>query len=354
MRKTMSSRERIVASLHGGPVDQIPFTTYAGTVPAEPAEFMAFVPGLGLHRRVGLVRTATPNVTWEYDRYEENGVRYGRSTMKTPVGEVYSTQRLGAAYGSSWYMDHYVKGLDDYRAVEFMVRDTVYSPSYDDYHRWVQETGEDGYVSGNFGYSPLMEMRVNFLGIDRFATDRYDYPDRFWSLHEALRQKQQEAYPLLADGPAELVIYCGNCHPAVLGRDFAQHTLPCYNELGEMLHARGKMLGCHLDANNAFWAQAVADSQLDVIEAFTPAPDTDMSVADARAAWPDKVLWINYPSSLHLASPERIREATLGLVREAATGTRFIVGITEDVPEAVWRTSLPAISRALVEAAGDE
>jgi hypothetical protein len=354
MPKTMTIRERIVASLHGEPVDQIPFTTYPSTVPADPAEFMALVPGLGLSRRVGLARTATLNVKWEYHRYEEHGASYGRTTMKTPVGEVYTTQRLGAAYGSNWYVDHYIKGPDDYRAVEFMVRDTGYSPNYDEYHRCVQETGEDGYVSGNFGYSPLMEMRVNLLGMDRFATDRYDYPDQFWSLHEALREKQREAYPILAEGPAELVIYCGNCHPAVLGRDFARYTLPCYNELGEMLHARGKMLGCHLDANNAFWAQEVAGSQLDVIEAFTPAPDTDMSVADARAAWPDKVLWINYPSSLHLAPPERIREATLRLVSEAATGTRFIVGITEDIPDPAWRTSLPAIAGALAEAAHHE
>jgi hypothetical protein len=51
-------------------------------------------------------------------------------------------------------------------------------------------------------------------------------------------------------------------------------------------------------------------------EAFTPAPDTDMSVADAHAAWPGKVLWINYPSSLHIASAARIREETRRLVRE--------------------------------------
>jgi len=28
---------------------------------------------------------------------------------------------------------------------------------------------------------------------------------------------------------------------------------------------------------------------LDYIEAFTPAPDTDMTLAAARKAWPDKV-----------------------------------------------------------------
>ena len=177
-----------------------------------------------------------------------------------------------------------------------------------------------------------------------------------------LREKHREVYPLLADSPAELVIYCGNCSPEVLGRRFHEYVLPCYNELGEQLHARGKLLGCHLDANNRLWAEAVARSELDVIEAFTPAPDTDMSVADARAAWPDKVLWLNYPSSLHLASAERIRAATRQLVAEAAPGATlrsgaslrstslgFIIGITENIPDPQWRTSLRAIAEVLGE-----
>ena len=116
-----------------------------------------------------------------------------------------------------------------------------------------------------------------------------------------------------------------------------------------MLNARGKKLGCHLDANNAFWAKAVEESRLEVIEAFTPAPDTDMSLAQARAAWPKKILWINYPSSLHLASAERIKEETHKLIASIAPARGLIVGITENVPEECWRTSLLAIAEALKE-----
>ena len=53
---------------------------------------------------------------------------------------------------------------------------------------------------------------------------------------------------------------------------------------------------------------AIAATDLDYIEAFTPAPDTDMTLAEARKAWPDKVLWLNYPSSLHLKSDARVEQ----------------------------------------------
>ncbi len=294
----LTIRGRIEAALRHEPVDQIPFTIYPGMIPAETAEARRLrTLGLGIMSRQELVVSEAPNVKAEWVEYEEEGTRFGRRRLLTPVGEVYSTHRLGAAYGSSWYVDHFIKRPEDYRAVEYWVRDIVHRPSYDGYYRAQQEIGEEGYVSGNFGYSPLMEMRVNLLGIERFATDQFDYPELFHSLLQALIESQRKAYPLLAESPAEVVIYCGNCVPEVLGKGFAQYCVPCYDELGALLNARGKKLGCHLDANNAYWAKAVEKSRLEVIEAFTPAPDTDLTLAQARAAWPKKVLWINYPSS---------------------------------------------------------
>ncbi len=349
MRKAMTVRARVAAALRREPVDRIPFTTYRSLADfgEEWAQLSAL--GVGYSVRVPLAEIERPNVTTDSCRYEENGVPYRRHTVRTPVGEVSMVSRLEAAYGSEWIIENYVKTPDDYRTVEFMIKDTVYKPSYDHYHEEVAKVGEGGYVSGNMGYSPLMEMRVRLLGLERFSLDMYDRPDLFFSLYETMRAKEREAYPILADGPADLVIYCGNTSPEIIGRErFEKYCVPCYDELGEMLHAKGKWLGSHMDANNAEWAEVVAASQLDVIEAFTPAPDTDMSVAEARAAWPEKTLWINFPSSLHLASRERIQEHTRTMVRESG-GRGFIVGITENVPEHAWRTSMPAIAEALAE-----
>jgi hypothetical protein len=70
-----------------------------------------------------------------------------------------------------------------------------------------------------------------------------------------------------------------------------------------------------------------------------------MSLADALAAWPGKVVWVNFPSSLHLADDEAIVAAARSLVCEASPGNRFILGVTEDIPESQWRRSLAAIAR---------
>src|SRR5574340_26587 len=243
MATRMTVRQRIEAALRLEPVDQIPFTSYGSVFPSDDPDAAPLRElGLGVMSRVSLVTSSTPNVNVDFTRYEENGLQYARTTLKTPVGEAYSTVQLNAAYGSSWYRDHFVKRPEDYRVVEHWVRDTVYRENYEAYHRSREQVGEAGYVCGNFGYSPLMEMRVSLLGIERFSTDQFDHPELFHSLLTALTEKQREAYPLLADGPSQLVIYCGNCVPEVLGKGFARHCLTAYNEVGELLPARGKQL----------------------------------------------------------------------------------------------------------------
>ena len=115
------------------------------------------------------------------------------------------------------------------------------------------------------------------------------------------------------------------------------------------MHVEGKLLGSHLDANNALWADEVAASPLDWIEAFTPDPDSDMTLAEAREKWPGKTLFINFPSSVHLQEAEAIEAETRRLLRESAPGDHFIIGITENVPENRWRESFAAILRTANE-----
>ncbi|PIV54987.1 hypothetical protein COS16_08685, partial [Candidatus Desantisbacteria bacterium CG02_land_8_20_14_3_00_49_13] len=68
---------------------------------------------------------------------------------------------------------------------------------------------------------------------------------------------------------------------------------------------------------------------------------------EALDAWPDKILWINFPSSVHLQNAEKIRQKTLEIIEQAKPGNRLIVGITEDVPEDRWQESFTVILETL-------
>ena len=128
-----------------------------------------------------------------------------------------------------------------------------------------------------------------------------------------------------------------------------KYYVPNYQEAAEEMHRHGKLIGVHFDANCRLFADDIAKMNLDYVEAFTPSPDTDMTLREAREAWPDKVIWINYPSSVHLRSEEEVEEITVELCEAADPGNGFIIGITEDLPanreDGNYRAILDGIDR---------
>ena len=155
-------------------------------------------------------------------------------------------------------------------------------------------------------------------------------------------------YPIAANGPLEFCNYGGNVVPQVIGREvFREHYVPHYHEAAEALHKTGKLIGTHLDADNRLIMDLVAQTDLDHIEAY----DAGISppVREARAAWPDKVLWLNYPCAWHLWSEDEVRKGTKRLIEEAGGG--LIIGITDDVPTDRWRGNYTAIMDGIDEMA---
>jgi hypothetical protein len=347
----LTPRQRIRAALRGELADQVPFSVYWLMLPRGEAERRLRNQGLAVVERVPLYRAEMPHVQLIIHESYDKDVPLRRETLRTPHGEVHATKKMDPNYGTSWWnMDYYVKGPNDYRVMEFAIRDIVYRPNYEAVLLAQERLGEDGYVIGNTEYTPMNKLLYEWLGPERFALDLHDRPDAVLSLYWLLREKQREMYRVCAASPVELAIYGGNIHQDMIGlRRFSEYYLPCLDDFADHMHDQRKLSACHLDAPMASLVQAVAGSKIDVVEAFTPAPTCDVTVAAARAAWPGKVLWMNFPSSVLIEPCARVRETTLRILKEAAPGDRFLIGVTEDVPEDCWRSSLAAISEAILE-----
>ena len=346
----MTPRQRALAALSGEKADRIPMTIYEGLLPRGETERLLRNGGLAFSCRVPVVAVESPNVTTEQRQYRDQQFVYQRETFRTPVGEVSQVRRFGGGYGTSLLCEFPIKTPDDYRVIEFMWQDQRYSPAYENYASAQDRLREDGIVTGNLGYTPLQHMLILYMGPQRFAEDMVDRPDLFFGLYETMARRHREQYEIAADSPAEFFIYGDNVTCQMVGaKRFDEYVAPCYNEFADVLHARGKKLGSHLDGMMAGLKAQVARTKLDFIEAFAPHPDGDLPLSEARAAWPDKVIWINYPSPIHLCTEAQIEAATRQMIRDVAPGDRFLVGVTENIPEQSWQKSLPVIARVLRE-----
>ncbi len=321
-------RAEIELALAGGTPARVPFTMYDGLIPRGVDLAPLQARGLALCCRRGVCRKVMPNV--KVSSVEEPGGVL-RTVYETPLGTLTGRQRRSAlAYTP---IEHPIKRRDDYRVALFIANDARFEPDYGVFPAAEAKLGRAGKVIAHTCYEPLMEIQVQWVGQERFCYEVADHEDAVLELHAAIARAHRQMYDVVARGPAEWVLYGGNVVPDMLGPQRVRELIaPCWTAFGARLHEAGKKVGCHLDANNRLILDTVRDSGLDFVEAFTPPPDCNVSVAEARAAWPGKRLWLNFPSSVHLRDSAAIRAATRELLAQAGDRRGFLLGVTEDVP----------------------
>lgn len=321
-------KEEIEQALAGDAPARVPFTFYDLLTPPGVNIRPLQARGLAICARRAVWRKVYENVDIRELPEPDGSVR---TVFSTPVGTV--SMRHKAAVVGQAPLEHPIKTRDDYRVVKYIVEHTRYEPQYEAFQEEILKLGCAGKVIAHTCYEPLLDLQVYWIGQEQFCYELADNEDALMELHEVLVRNHRGMYEVVTRSPADYVLYGGNVVPEMLGphrvRDF---VAPCWNAFAGRLHAAGKKIGCHLDANNRAILDVVEASGLDFVEAFTPPPDCPVSVEQARAAWPGKRLWINFPSSVHLQSPDAIRLATREILRQAGDRRGFLMGVTEDVP----------------------
>lgn len=345
---TLTPRKHVEISLRGGHSDRVPFTMYENKIPQCAVEREMRNRGMCIVKRdASVFKIHHPNVKITPQIYFEGEKQFTRTWFETPVGKV--STLIEAAGFTSWVHEKMFKSPDDYKVIRFIIEDERYEPTYDVFTKAEQFFGEDGIFRGQIGLEPLQALvSGHYMDMQDFCIEWMDNRDEMLKLYEALVEKRRQQYPLVAQSPALFANYGGNVTPEIIGLEtFEKYYVPHYNEAAEIFHKHGKLLGCHYDANCGLLAKAIAGTGLDYIEAFTPAPDTDMTLAEARAAWPGKVLWINFPSSVHLRPDAEVEATTLDLLDQAGTMDGFLMAVTEDPPPHRWQDSCRAILAGL-------
>ena len=138
-------------------------------------------------------------------------------------------------------------------------------------------------------------------------------------------------------------------------RVFREQMAESYRRTADATHAQGKLLVVHAGGPVRRLLPLLAQAGVDVVEGVAPPPQSDATLAEARAAaGPDLILWGGIPQDLLL--PERDESEFEAVVKEAAIQAaqdgRTIVGIADRVPVNADIARLQAMSRLIAEASG--
>ena len=347
----MTIRERILAAMRWQEPDRVPLTVYDWMLPRGGTERRLREAGVGLIVRLPPHRVEHRRVEIVSREFREGGRRLIRRTLRTPVGEVSQLLEPDPAYETShWIHEHFIKTPDDYRVMESYVRDPIYRDNLTAIREAARRVGEDGIVLVRVAKSPIQEILYQMAGIERFALDYHERRDLLDSLHACMVERYQELYALAAAAPADILQLGDNIAADVVGPErFRRYLMPEYAKLTRALAGSGKLLAVHMDGRLRGLLPEIAAAEFEILEAMTPPPMGDVSVREARAAWPGKALWINFTSSVHVEPPAAIEAHTRQLLSEAGGRKGFAISVTEDAPVAALEQSLAVIARVLRE-----
>ena len=343
---SLPPRRRVERALRRQPIDKTPFSVYESLFPRSIAARKLRRRGLCLIYRREVLKGHNPDTRRVETRWSEAGKSMIRVDVETPCGPL--TEIREDRGFTDWWQKHFFAGPEDYKKLIAMVDNARFEPDYARFAQEVSRVGPDAIFRSNVGYEPLQQIMLMFMGIERFCIEWMERRDEVLRLYKACVRKRRRTYRLLAESPCGIFNYGGNVAPEILGPSgFEEYYLPHYNEAAEVFHAHGKLIGGHLDGNCGLLADLIARSALDYVEGFTPAPVTDMTMAQATSVWSDKALWINFPSSVHLQPAEQIAATARELLEATRDHGGFVISITEDVPAEHRQKSFRAIMDAV-------
>ena len=343
----MEVRERVETVLAGGLPDRVPWLIYSDHLSRGSFERKMRNMGLGLDVRCSVHKTSMPNVRVEV-RVEGD---YEYRIYRTPNGDLSIKVRTGLQFQfprGSWITEHPVKEISDIKVLKFMIEDTVYEPDYDTYKQLDEELGEDGVVTVGADYTPLMKIILVYMGFRTFAIMLKRNPEAIVELIEAIDRKYVEMYRIIADSPADIVRIGDNVDsvfvsPAI----FEKYCLPYYNKYIDILREKGKIVTSHMDGRLKILKDLIAKTKFNAIEAFTPPPLGDLHPREAKEAWKDKVIWMNFPESVFLKTPKEIRDYTISLLEGIAPGKGYIISVTEDIHPEHFRKGIGIVTQTI-------
>jgi hypothetical protein len=341
----MNARDRLMAVLRHEETDSIPVTIYTALLRRGQVERDLRNMGLCLVEiGASVYGIENSNVTMETidslasfsvdDRYAT--IPRQKHTVnrayKTPRGSVREKCKWGYATWE-WPTEWVLKTREDYEVIKYIIDDTEYFLDASDFINAQESMGGDGIVVGVIPKSPIQAMLLDLMGYTRFSLEYVNNRHEFDELYALLKKKQLELYKVVADSPAEAIWMDENLNGIVIGPTiFEKYSVPFYNEAARILHARSKIVLAHMDGRLKCLRDSITKTEIDVVEGFTPPPIGDMSIKEARDAWEEKVLWTNFPATASVGSElTRIEKETLSLLRQAAPGDGFALGITEDI-----------------------
>ena len=327
-------RHDILAALHRRAPRRVPWTIHHELLPRGSLERRLRDQGLAIiNKGVRPYREGNGRVTIEERRGWEGVAQLILKTWHTPHGELHSRVREGPD-GSLWTEEYPVRSASDFRPLEYIAEDTEYRDNDEAVAEAQRAMGEDGLVLCRMMRSPMQRLLTEWMGTLGVSYALADDRKALDQLVDRMAAKDEEALAIASRSPAEALWSAENLTGDIVGPEmFSRYHKPYYERATRALRSKGKLYGVHMDGRLRSLKEVIGSTAMDFVEGFTPPPLGDLGLEEARAAWPDKAIWLNIPGNIFLGGDREVIRALQDLLRRGMAAGGFLLTLTEEFPD---------------------
>lgn len=351
---SMTPRERILAVYNGEEPDKTPVLVPEGLLRQAPGDWEQRLKERGIATmRVAWIFKPTictwnepldprlPDVKYTRNNYFEKGISKTRYTYETPVGSITGVMVTNPPDFSVDNViqhpeEHVVKQPSDWRVVNYFFKETLNNlapTTYEAFERSEKELGDGGITNVILGeYTAWQRAWIWLAGPERSVIDFHEQPDEiqeYIDLHKRLHTRLAE---FAAEFPAKYFLQLDHITSVTSPRYYREYCLPIYEMYSKQLEGTGKILGVHMDGRFGHLKKEITESPINVIDSFSVPPIGDVSLAEARELWPDKMMFMNPAAHMAWAEPEELRKFYESLAAEWGNKKGLLLEYMEHLP----------------------
>ena len=331
----MTLRAELMASLRGEPVEKPVFGVYDWFVEHRDLDWKRFF-GLGLAQvnHATVTKLLRPHLEIVEEKSPVGCCEVRRDVYwKTDIGELHEW------YLGEWRQEHLVKKPEDYLILARAFSDADVLPALDAFTRSEAAVGDGGMTLAvpAVNRTPFQAIQIDYAGLEQFSVDIAMEAPELLELIEVMNEVSCREFEQIRRLPVEHVKLWENLTLETMGPAlYRKYLAPLYRRILGIL-GREQKLVVHYDGKLKPIARDIGDLPFDGVDSLTPPPEGDMTVEEARQAWPDKYLWL-HPRLGWYTEDERALRGHIRSMVAAAGGKRFCLMISEDIPHEPART----------------
>jgi hypothetical protein len=348
--RTMTNRQRLLAVLHGRELDRVPFVQYEHC--AAPDGEIWSVLGrnqMGILRWTAAHRLESPHCRFVSEDIARDGRRGRRTTLHAPKGTLVEETLFEPTYGAGSIKKHYVAERADYEVFRSYLQDVTVVPDFERLEADDREMGDDGLPHVSVPRSPYQQLWIQWVALEDLCVHLVEWPDLMAGVIAEMTRIMRDVFAVVARSPVlPYVVFPDNITAPTIGEAyFARYCVPLYDELGGMLESRNVPVFVHMDGDLKPLWNAIGASRVEGFDSLSPPPDNDTSAGDVVRMWPSRRVFLNFPSSVHVADPAVVYETARSILEQAGHSGRLEIQVSENVPPGAWKRSFPQIVRAV-------